>query len=114
MSKSATALAKELLESDPGDLKELRIHEFSDDESAHDGEATERLYADFRTEFDSVQKDLTTQYGAPLRTGEADDAVIPLNGIFRFAVWQVGEKHLFAAASHEDRGVPILLILGTA
>ena len=39
---------------------------------------------------------------------------IPLNGVFRFAVWPVGDKQLFAAAAHEDRGVPILLMLGTA
>ena len=114
MSKSATALAKELLEGDPGGLEELRIHEFTDDESAHDDELTERLHADFSAEFERVQKDLTKQYGPPSRTGETDDEVIPLNGVFRFAVWEVGETQLFAAASHEDRGVPILLMLGTA
>ena len=43
-----------------------------------------------------------------------DARVVPLNGVFRFAVWEVGERFLFAAAAHEDRGVPILLILGSA
>jgi hypothetical protein len=28
----------------------------------------------------------------------------------RFAIWSVGDKLLFAAAAHEDRGVPILLM----
>jgi len=114
MSKTAKALAKELLDGDPGGLKELRIHEFADDESAHDDELTERLYADFSAEFERAQTELSTQYGLPSRTGETDDEIIPLNGVFRFAVWEVGDRQLFAAASHEDRGVPILLMLGTA
>jgi hypothetical protein len=42
-----------------------------------------------------------------------DDEMIPLDGAFRFAIWSVGDKLLFAAA-HEDRGVSILLMLGTA
>ena len=113
MSKSATALAKELIEGDPGGLEELHIHEFPDDESAHDDELTERLYAEFAAELERVQKELTEQYGPPSRTGKTDDEVIPLNGVFRFAIWEVGERQLFAAASHEDRGVPILLMLGT-
>jgi hypothetical protein len=114
MAKSATALAKELLEAGPGGLEEKRIHEFEDDEEAHDDEATERLYAEFSAEFDRIVAALTKQYGQPSRMGKKDDKVIPLNGVFRFAVWSVGDQELFAAAAHEDRGVPILLMLGTA
>ena len=114
MAKSATTLASELLEADSGGLEELRIHEFTDDEEAHDDEAIEKLYADFSAEFDRVEAALTKQYGKPSRTGKEDDEVIPLNGVFRFAIWPVGDNQLFAAAAHEDRGVPILLMLGTA
>lgn len=112
--KSAKSLAKELLEGDPGGLEELRIHEFTGDESAHDDEQIERLHAEFSAELDRVQKELTKDYGQPSRTGETDDEVIPLNGVFRFAVWEMGDSQLFVAASHEDRGVPILLMIGTA
>jgi hypothetical protein len=97
-----------------GGLEDLRIHDFTDDEAAHDDEAIEKLYADFSAEFDRVEAALTKEYGKPLRTGTEDDEVIPLNGVFRFAIWRVGGKQLFAAAAHEDRGVPILLMLGTA
>jgi hypothetical protein len=38
---------------------------------------------------------------------------MPLNGVFRFAIWKVKGKHLFVAAHHEDRGIPIVLVLGT-
>jgi len=114
MAKSATALASELLEGDAGGLEELRIHEFADDEEAHDDDAIDKLYEDFSTEFDRVVTALSKQYGKPSHTGQEDDEVIPLNGVFRFAVWPVGDKRLFAAAAHEDRGVPILLMLGTA
>ncbi|MEZ6142790.1 MAG: hypothetical protein R3B84_19685 [Zavarzinella sp.] len=114
MAKSATTLASELLEGDTGGLEELRIHEFDEDEEAHDDEAIEKLYTDFSAEFDRVEAVLTKEYGKPSRTGKEDDEVIPLNSVFRFAIWSVEDKQLFAAAAHEDRGVPILLMLGTA
>jgi hypothetical protein len=111
--KSAKSLAKEILAGEPGGLEELRIHEFTDDESAHDDEQLEKLHADFSAELERAQKELTKIYGEPARTGEADDEIIPLGGVFRFAVWEVGEVQLFIAASHEDRGVPILLKYGS-
>jgi hypothetical protein len=111
--KSAKSLAKELLEGEPGGLEELRIHEFTDDKSAHDDEGVEKLHTEFSAELDRVQKELSKEYGPPARTGETDDEIIPLGGVFRFAVWEVGEAQLFVAASHEDRGVPILLMIGT-
>jgi hypothetical protein len=114
MAKSATALASELLEGDSGGLEELRVHEFADDEEAHDDDTVDKLYQEFSSEFDGVVTALSKKYGMPSRTGKEDDKVIPLNGVFRFAVWSVGDTQLFAAAAHEDRGVPILLMLGTA
>jgi len=113
MSKTPITLARELLGGDVGKLELLRIHEFADDSSAHDDELTERLYADFSAEYERVQTDLTKQYGSPSRTGQTHDALIPLNGVFRFAVWPVADRQVFVAAAHEDRGVPILLVLGT-
>jgi hypothetical protein len=112
--KSATALAKELLDGDPGGLEELRIHEFTDDEEAHDDERTEKLYAEFSSELERAQKELMTVYGEPSQVGESDNEIIPLNGVFRYAVWEVEGSQLFIAASHEDRGVPVLLMMGTA
>jgi hypothetical protein len=114
MAKSPTTLASELLKGDAGGLEELRIHEFADDEEAHDDESIEKLYADFSAEFDRVETALIKQYGKPSHTGKEDDEAIPLNGVFRFAIWHADDKQLFAAAAHEDRGVPILLMLGTA
>jgi hypothetical protein len=114
MAKTATNLASELLDGDAGGLEELRTHEFENDEEAHDGEAIEKLYAEFSADFNRVEAALSKKYGKPSRTGKEDDEVIPLNGVFRFAIWPVGDKQLFAAAAHEDRGVPILLMLGTA
>jgi hypothetical protein len=111
---SANVVAKELLGGEPGRLRDLRVHQFTDDEEAHDDERTEKLYAEFSAELDRVQKELTGEYGQPSRTGGTDDKIIPLNGVFRFAVWEVGNSQLFVAAAHEDRGVPILLMIGTA
>ena len=113
MPKSPLKLARQLLASEKAGLEALRTHEFQDDGSAHDDAATEKLFAKFATAFDRVQAELTRTFGEPARTGSEEDKVIPLNGVFRFAVWEVEGRLLFASA-HEDRGVPILLILGTA
>src|SRR6516164_1120064 len=104
MPKSATALARELLEGDTGRLEELRIHEFADDEEAHDDDAIDKLYEDFSSEFDCVVTALSKEYGKPSRKGKEDDEIIPLNGVFRFAIWSVDDTLLFVAAAHEDRG----------
>ena len=113
MAKVPTTLASELLKRDAGAWEELRIHWFEEDEEAHDDEAVERLYADFSSHFDGVEAMLSKPYGKPSRTGKEEDEVIALNGVFRFAIWPVGGKQLFLAAAHEDRGIPILLMLGT-
>jgi hypothetical protein len=110
---SPTYLARELLDQAPGGLEELRVEEFPDDESAHDDNLHDRLHAEFSADFDRVQAELARTYGEPLRTGSEDDALIPLNGIFRFALWEVDDTILFAAAAHEDRDCPLLLMLGT-
>ena len=112
--KSATSWAKTLLQGEPGGLEELRVHEFVDDETAHDDEQIERLRREFSAEVDRVQKELASEYGPPSRTGESDDSIIPFSGVFRFAVWEVGGSQLFVAAAFEDRGAPILLMIGTA
>jgi hypothetical protein len=114
MAKSATELARELLDSAEDGLEELRIHEFPDDVSADDDELHEALHAGFAAAFDRVRAELAEAFGAPSRTGTEDDEVIPLNGVFRFAVWEVEGKLLYVAAAHEDRSVPILLMLGAA
>jgi hypothetical protein len=71
------------------------------------------LHAQFSADFDRVSTELARTYGEPMRTGEEDHELIPLNGVFRFAIWDVGDEVLFAAAAHEDRGCPMLLMLGT-
>jgi hypothetical protein len=113
MAKSATSLAKELLAGGAGGMEELRIHEFEDDESAHDDGLIDRLRQDFSAELDRVEVELTREYGEPVRRGTQDDEAIPLNGVFRFAVWDIDDTELYVVAAHEDRGVPILLMMGT-
>ena len=112
--QTAVKLAQKFLKERQDNLEMLRMHDFPDDESAHDDELTERLYAEFSADVESAQAELAKQYGAPTRTGKKDDKLIPLNGVFRFVIWRVGEAHLFIAAHHEDRGIPIVLVLGTA
>lgn len=109
MAVLAAVLAGELLEAAVGGLLELRIHEFADDKRAHDNATIDKLYTEFAADFDRYVTTLSMYYGNPDRTGQEYDEVIPLSGVFRFAVWSVGDQHLFCAAAHEDRGAPILL-----
>ena len=111
----ALILANDALEQ--GDAFEMvRIHEFANDAEAHDDEQTDQLYQEFAAAFEKITQDLSTAYGQPAATGNThydDHELIPLNGQFRYALWQVGEQVLYVTATHEDRGVPILLVLGT-
>ena len=56
--------------------------------------------------------------GSDLRRAAADRRgrrrPYPTQWVFRFALWKVDDMVLFAAAAHEDRDCPILLMLGTA
>src|ERR1044071_523223 len=107
--QSAVKLAQKILKKDGDALEQLRLHDFPDDESAHDDELTERLYAEFSAELEGVQKELSKVYGPPSGKGKVGDRIVRLNGVFRYAIWQVGTKKLFVAAQHEDRGIPIVL-----
>lgn len=114
MGKSANELAKQLLASADHGLGDLRVHQFKKDHEAHDDAAIQRLYAEFISDFERVKADLSASYGSPVRVGTNMDENIPFNGVFRFAIWRVEGRLLYAATAHEDRGLPVLLMLGTA
>ena len=93
--------------------EELRLHTLEFDGDKDDDELDDRLHAEFSADFDRVKAELASAFGPSARTGSEDDSIIPLNGVFRFAIWNIEGKTLFAAAAHEDRGLPVLLMLGT-
>ncbi|MCC6698033.1 MAG: hypothetical protein IT365_20595 [Candidatus Hydrogenedentes bacterium] len=113
MAKSVTELARKLLKQKKEGLEDLRVHMFELDGDEEDDDLHEQLHAEFSAEFERVQSELAAELGAPVRTGDDDDDAIPLNGVFRFAIWQANGKSLFVAAAHEDRDCPVILILGT-
>jgi hypothetical protein len=113
MSNQTIKFAAEFLESDKDQLADLQVHQFKDDMEAHDDSAIDRLYAEFNSDYERARVELAAIYGEPSREGTDNDEVIPLNGVFRYSVWQIDGKSLFVAAAHEDRGCPILLMLGT-
>jgi len=112
MLKSPLSFVEKVLQS-PCSLKELRIHSFPDDPSAHDNDLVERLYQEFSADFDLARAELSEKYGPPTRTGNQSDPAIPLNGVFRFAIWEIDGSQLYIAAAHEDREIPILLVIGS-
>ena len=114
MKYSPAEIAAELLQNDDNGLKDLRVHMFEEDEDAHNDELLECIYEEFGNELKQAETILSQTYGSPARTGTEDDDIIPLNGLFRFSIWQVGDKVLYLAAAHEDRGLPVILMIGTA
>ena len=88
------------------------IHEFELDGDEHDDEAIEKLHIDFKNDFDIAATALSQQYGPPVKSGTDDDDALPLTGIMHFSIWRTDDAGLFLAISHEDRGTPILLMLG--
>ena len=90
----------------------IRIHIFELDGDEHDDDAIDLLHQEFKEDFDAATCVLTTEYGPPSQAGTDDDDAIPLTGIEVFNIWNAGDQRLFLAISHEDRGVPILLMLG--
>ena len=104
--------AAEFLESGDSAMDVIRIHEFELDGDEHDDDAVTLLHQDFKKDFDAATRALTSEYGTPSHSGSEDDDAIPLTGIEAFNRWSIGGQGLFLAISHEDRGTPILLMLG--
>jgi len=113
MREAAVAVARKVLSSPAGEIAELWVRPFEDGTSAHDDALQERLDTDFTVAFDEARSQLAAVFGPPVRVGE-DDEIVPLCGVFRFAVWSVGDREMWLAAAHEDRECPFLLLLGTA
>lgn len=97
-----------------GEMDAVRIHEFELDGDEHDDDAIEKLHESFHADFDTAVVKLSKIYGSPTRSeSDSDDDSIPLCGLCRFAVWDTDDGGFFVAVSHEDRGTPILLMVGS-
>ena len=91
-------------------LRERVFH--LDETAAHDDELHEKLCEEYSADVDRLKAELSKTYGKPLRAGSSTTRLVPLNGVFRYAVWKVGKRHLFIAAAREDRECPMWLVLG--
>jgi hypothetical protein len=112
--KSPAQLARQFLRASDEKIEWLREHDFGDDEVAqHDDGLHEELCEEFSAEVDRLKEELSKTYGKPLRAGSADSRLVPVNGVFRYAVWRVGGKRLYVVASREERECPVVLVLGT-
>lgn len=96
-----------------GEMFAIRMHEFELDGDEHDDDAIDKLHESFHTDFEIAKAALKKTHGNPTREAADDeDDAVPLCGVCRFAVWEYEGKGFFLAVSHEDRGTPILLIIG--
>src|SRR5688572_32792753 len=111
--KPPAQLARKVLGGSGVKLEFLRERVFHlDEDAAHDDDLHERLCEEYSAEFDRLKAELSKTYGKPLRAGSTNTRLVPLNGVFRYAVWKVRKRHLFIAAAREDRECPMWLVLG--
>jgi hypothetical protein len=107
-------VARKLLAGPPGEVAELWVQQFANEEAAHDDALQGRLQHDFAAAFEVARLELIAAFGPPARVGATEERVVPLGGALRTAVWWVDDRHLWLAAAHEDRELPFHLLLGTA
>ena len=113
MRQATLPVARQLLASPKASIAELWVRPFEDDAAAHDDDLQAQLDRDFVTAFQEAQSELSEELGRPARFGQEHDEAVPLSGVFRFAIWSVGDQNLWLAAAHEDRECPFVLLLGT-
>lgn len=120
MASTAIEVARELLQRQPHELHNvteaqfIRVYQFVDFLTPHDDVLQDRIAGEFAAAFEVAKRELAGAFGNPAQVGErpAKAIPIPLNGVFRFAVWEIEDRRLFLAAAHEDRELPFLLMIG--
>jgi hypothetical protein len=110
--KTLAAKAKNLLKQRTSQSEPIDCREFFDDQEAHDDSLHRTLERMFRDNISKYQAALTREYGPPTNEGFSAHRDIPLNGVMRYAVWEISQKTLYLALAHEDRELPYVIYLG--
>lgn len=105
-------IAAALLKTKKDQVLDLELHDF-DDASAHDRRLPQRIQQQFADQAQEIEAVLGNILGAPHETGTTEHRKLPINGVCRFAYWNVGWRLLYVAVSHEDIGLPCRLVMGT-
>ncbi len=112
--RNVVELALQATESKRVCNKTVLQFDFPDDESRHDDDLQEAARDHFDKQFREALDELIMMYGKPIETGEDDHELIPLGGVFHYAVWNVEYGKLFLAVAHEDRELPLWLKVGVS
>jgi|GEM_PF-4238117 len=110
--RNVADLAQQSLQSTRSSAKSVLNFEFHDEEDSHDDEFQEAAHDHFSRQYGESQEELIAVYGDPIETGDNDHSMIPLSGVFQYAIWDLGSRKLFLAVAHEDRETPLWLQLG--
>lgn len=92
---------------------DIHIQHF-DEADAHNLKLLEQTKARFQRRLQRQVTQLEKEFGEPAERGTDQHPDIPVNGVFRYALWREGGKTLYVAASHEDIGLPCVLTLGVS
>ena len=107
------AAAKALLQGTISARDDIHLHHF-DEIDAHDLKLLKQTKARFQRRLQRQVTKLEKEFGEPAERGNDQHPDIPVNGVFRYALWREGGKTLYVAASHEDIGLPCVLTLGVS
>ncbi len=92
---------------------DIHIQHF-DEADTHNLKLLVQTKARFQRRLQRQVTKLEKEFGEPAERGNDQHPDIPVNGVFRYALWREGGKTLYVAASHEDIGLPCVLTLGVS
>ena len=107
------AAAKSLMKGTVDAREDFHMQHF-DEADAHNLKLLEQTKARFEKRLQQQVRKLAKEFGEPAERGNDQHPSIPVNGVFRYALWLDGRKTLYLAASHEDIGLPCVLTLGVS
>ncbi len=88
------------------------MHQFNDEVEAHDSQLQARLAEELAAEYEKALVELSNEYGQPAVEGAEAAARVPMGGTLRASLWRGGYREFWLAACHEDRELPLMLVVG--
>jgi hypothetical protein len=92
-------------------LEESR--DFWDDD--WDYEEMDEIFDGLVLKWEKLVSEITSAWGPPLQAGSADEVDFPWSVLGdRIAVWSRDDRFAYVAVRHEDKELPMLLLLGVS
>lgn len=107
----ARKAAQKLLTSRSDASEELEAWEFRSESEAHDDAVPDEQHAQADASFEAAAAALAADYGEPWKSASGQHPDLP-HAVERWTIWKVLDRTLYLVVSHEDRELPVTLIVG--